>query len=29
MYIYLGQWNVSLDPIKQNVLTEIYIHNTE
>ncbi len=23
--IYLGQWDVSLDPIKQTVLTEIHV----
>ncbi len=23
--MYLGQWDVSLDPIKQTVVTEVYI----
>ncbi len=25
MYLYLGKWDVSLDPIKQTVLTEAHI----
>ncbi len=25
IYVYLGQWDVSLDPVKQTFLTELHI----